>query len=56
MIRLLGMGFPEMIIVLAFYALIVFLAYLIIKKAVKNGIVEAHDQIEKSKAESPREP
>lgn len=51
--RILGMGFPEMIIVLAFYAFVIFLLYLIIKKAVKNGIMEAHGQIEKNKTEPP---
>ncbi len=39
---MLGMGIPETIIVLAIYTLVIFVFYWIIKKAVKNGILEAH--------------
>ena len=47
--KMLGMGIPEIIIVLALYALVIFVFYLIVKKAVKNGVIEAHNQIEMSK-------
>ncbi len=53
--KMLGMGIPEIIIVLALYALVIFVFYLIVKKAVKNGVIEAHNQIEMSKGKSPSE-
>ena len=34
--KMLGMGIPEMVMVVAIYALVIFVFYLIIKKAVKN--------------------
>lgn len=53
--KMFGMGIPEMIIVLALYALVIFVFYLIVKKAVKNGVIEAHNQIEMSKGRPPSE-
>ncbi|WP_180995035.1 DUF6019 family protein [Raoultibacter timonensis] len=43
--KMLGMGIPEMVMVVAIYALVIFVFYLIIKKAVKNGVLEAHRQL-----------
>lgn len=54
--KILGMGAPEMLIVvftLALYALAAFVLYLIIKKAVKNGIIEARKQIESEESAHP---
>lgn len=53
--KMFGMGIPEMIIMLALYALVIFVFYLIVKKAVKNGVIEAHNQIEMSKGRPPSE-
>lgn len=50
--KMFGMGVPEMIVGLAIYALIIFVFYWIIKKAVKNGILEAHEKL----AEEGKEP
>ena len=43
--KMLGMGIPELVMVVAIYALVIFVFYLIIKKAVKNGVLEAHRQL-----------
>lgn len=47
--RIAGMGVPELLIVLMYVLVIALLAtvgYLVVKKAVKKAIIEAHDEIE----------
>ena len=50
--KMLGMGIPEMVMVVAIYALVIFVFYLIIKKAVKNGVLEAHRQLREEREEN----
>ena len=47
--RILGIGVPELLIFVVYpliIALIVAIGYLVVKKAVKKAIIEAHDEIE----------
>lgn len=43
--KMFGMGVPETIVIIAVYTLVIFVFYWIIKKAVKNGILEAHKKL-----------
>lgn len=47
--RILGIGVPELLIFVVYpliIALFVAIGYLVVKKAVKKAIIEAHDEIE----------
>lgn len=47
--RILGIGVPELLIFIVYSLIIVLfvaIGYLVVKKAVRKAIVEAHDEIE----------
>ncbi|MFR9168415.1 MAG: hypothetical protein ACLVKI_07030 [Gordonibacter urolithinfaciens] len=47
--RILGIGVPELLILVVYpliIALFAAIGYLVVKKAVKKAIIEAHDEIE----------
>ncbi|WP_139653031.1 DUF6019 family protein [Raoultibacter phocaeensis] len=57
--KLMGMGIPEMLFAVfyvLFILLFVFLLYWIVKKAVKNGILEARRAIKEEESTCPQNP
>ncbi len=57
--KILGLGFPELLVVLIYVIIpLVFFAilYRVIKAAVKNGTLEAHEELKRREAAQPIAP